>query len=237
MPNDKEKINLTPKDFSFICPLSMDELTPIEGGYHCDGCEKKVYDVSHMSKSEFKTLQEKTKDLCISFKKVTTVAVALGASGWVAAADTNSTTSSITIQQKSNSLFPYGVKGLATTDTHSTKSSSIIPKKYRSIFPYGVKVKVRRDGLSKVDVEKNTIEVPFSASHSDVKKVHHLMGKVIPKVHKKDTFKLEKVKITPKDTNKTNSINTLTPSVKCDIESSIDGGDNIAPPYEEENSN
>ena len=208
MPNNKEKINLTPKDFSFICPLSMDELTPIEGGYHCDGCEKKVYDVSHMSKSEFKTLQEKTKDLCISFKKVTTVAVALGASGWVAAADTNSTTSSITIQQKSNSLFPYGVKG-----------------------------KVRRDGLSKVDVEKNTIEVPFSASHSDVKKVHRLMGKVIPKVHKKDTFKLEKVKITPKDTNKTNSINALMPPVKCDIESSIDGGDNIAPPYEEENSN
>jgi len=86
MSNDK-KLDLTPKDFSFICPLNMDELTPIEGGYHCDSCEKKVYDVSHMSKSEFQTLQEKTKDLCISFKKVTTVAVALSTSAWVAADD------------------------------------------------------------------------------------------------------------------------------------------------------
>jgi len=85
MPNNK--INLTPKDFSFICPLSIDELTPIEGGYYCDSCEKKVYDVSHMSKDELTTLQKKTKDLCVSFQKVTTVAVALSTSAWVVADD------------------------------------------------------------------------------------------------------------------------------------------------------
>jgi len=171
MPNNKEKINLTPKDFSFICPLNMDELTPIEGGYHCDGCEKKVYDVSHMSKDEFKTLQEKTKDLCISFKKVTTVAVALGASGWLVASDDNAT------------------------------------------------------------------QVPFSASNSKIKQVHHTAGKVIKRIPKENTFKLEKVKITPKNNNDTNTTNALTPPIKCDIETSINGGDNIAPPYEEENSN
>ena len=171
MPNNKEKINLTPKDFSFICPLSIDELTPIEGGYHCDSCEKKVYDVSHMTKSEFKTLQEKTKDLCISFKKVTTVAVVLSTSGWVAASDDNLT--------------------------------------------------------------KKTFRDHNRTFHTE--KV--LMGFMAPQIEKENTFKLEKVKITPKDTNKTNTINALTPPVKCDIETSIDGGDNIAPPYEEENSN
>jgi len=87
MINNKEKLNLTPKDFSFICPITMDELTPIEGGYHCDSCEKKVYDVSHMTKDEFSTLQKKTKDLCVSFQKVTTVAVALSTSGWIVADD------------------------------------------------------------------------------------------------------------------------------------------------------
>jgi len=182
MSNDK-KLDLTPKDFSFICPLNMDELTPIEGGYHCDSCEKKVYDVSHMSKSEFQTLQEKTKDLCISFKKVTTVAVVLSASGWVAA--DNNITSLTNIQTKQNSYLPYGVKGM------------IVPIKQHSPFPYGVKGKIKR----------------------------------------RNTFKLEKVKVIPHDSNETNITNALTPPVKCDIETSIDGGDNVFIPYNEEKSN
>ena len=165
MPNNK--INLTPKDFSFICPMNMDELTPIEGGYHCDSCEKKVYDVSHMNKSEFQTLQEKTKDLCISFKKVTTVAVALSASGWVAADD-------------------------------------------------------------------NVTQAPFTTSNTQTKKVYRTAGKVLPR---KNTFKLEKTKVIPYDNNETNTTNALTPPVKCDIETSIDGGDNVFIPYNEEKSN
>jgi len=165
MPNNK--INLTPKDFSFICPINMDELTPIEGGYHCDHCEKKVYDVSHMNKSEFQTLQEKTKDLCISFKKVTTVAVALSASSWLAADD------NIT----------------------------------QAIF-----------------IDENRT---FNAKNA-------LMGFMAPPQKKENIFKLGKIKVIPHDNNETNTTNALTPPVKCDIETSIDGGEQYISPYNEE---
>ena len=87
----------------------MDKLTPVEGGYHCDNCEKKVYDVSHMTTSEFKTLQDTTKDLCISFKKVTTMAVMLSTSNWVAA--DNNISSLDKTQTNSYYHFPYGVQG------------------------------------------------------------------------------------------------------------------------------
>jgi len=168
MPNNTEKLDLTPKDFSFICPLNMDELTPVEGGYHCDNCEKKVYDVSRMAKSEFQTLQEKTKDLCISFKKVTTVAVALSASSWVAA-------------------------------------------------------------------DNNATQVPLIIKNSQEKKItYRHKGKPVPPQNKQNTFKLEKIKVIPHDNNGTNTTNALTLPMKCDIETSIDGGDNIAPKYNEE---
>jgi len=144
MSNDK-KLDLTPKDFSFICPLNMDELTPIEGGYHCDSCEKKVYDVAHMTTSEFKTLQEKTKDLCISFKKVTTVAVVLSTSSWVAA-DNNATQVPLIIKNAQEKKVTYRLKGKRIPRQIRNEKNTLMgfmapPQKKENTFKLG-KIKV-----------------------------------------------------------------------------------------------
>ncbi len=221
MPNSKEKINLTPKDFSFICPLSTDELTPIEGGYHCDSCEKKVYDVSHMTKSEFKTLQEKTKDLCISFKKVTTVAVTLGASSWITASDDNATQT------------PFSTSNSKVKTIHHTAGKVIkrIPKE--NTFKLG-KVKITPQNTN--NVKKNsTALMGFAMPPEDNtenlaqiivdNKETNTTNDLHPNSKIENIFGLEKI-FQPQDTNKTNTINALTPPVKCDIETSLEG-DNI----------
>ena len=72
-----ETINLSEKDFSFICPMKTKDMTAIEGGYFCGECNKKVHDVSHMSKDEYRQLVSKTENICVTFKKVATVSLAL----------------------------------------------------------------------------------------------------------------------------------------------------------------
>ena len=72
-----ESIELSEKDFSFVCPMKTEDMTVVDGGYFCGECEKKVYDVSHMAKDEYQNLVEKIDDICISFKKVSTVSLAL----------------------------------------------------------------------------------------------------------------------------------------------------------------
>ena len=72
-----ELIELSEKDFSFVCPLKTVDMTAINGGYFCDSCEKKVHDVSSMTKDEYRQLLSKTENICVTFKKVATVSLAL----------------------------------------------------------------------------------------------------------------------------------------------------------------
>jgi len=74
---NKEELTLTKEDFSFVCPMKTEDMTTIEGGYFCGECEKKVHDVSHMTKHEYETLVSKTENVCVTFKKVATVSLAL----------------------------------------------------------------------------------------------------------------------------------------------------------------
>jgi hypothetical protein len=74
------KLSLTKKDFSFVCPLDVDAMKAIDGGHFCDSCEKKVYDVSEFSTNQYQSLIENKKDICISFKKIATVSLALSLS-------------------------------------------------------------------------------------------------------------------------------------------------------------
>ena len=75
--SNEKQINLKEKDFSFVCPMKIEDMTIIEGGYFCSGCEQKVHDVSDMTQNEYKTLLEKTENVCVSFKKVATVSLLL----------------------------------------------------------------------------------------------------------------------------------------------------------------
>ena len=74
---ENEKITLSKKDFSFVCPLKTDDMTVVEGGHFCTECEKKVHDVSKMTQEEYKTLVVGTDNVCVSFKKVATMSLAL----------------------------------------------------------------------------------------------------------------------------------------------------------------
>ena len=71
------KIALEKEDFSFVCPLKVDDMTSVDGGHFCGSCEKKVYDVTNFSKDEYKSLLNSQKDVCISFTKVATLSLAL----------------------------------------------------------------------------------------------------------------------------------------------------------------
>jgi len=72
-----EPIALSEKDFSFVCPMKTEDMTAVEGGYFCGECDKKVHDVSGMSKDEYSQLLSKTENVCVTFKKVATVSLAL----------------------------------------------------------------------------------------------------------------------------------------------------------------
>jgi len=74
---NNEPIELSEKDFSFVCPLKTEDMTAIEGGYFCGECEKKVHDVSGMTKCEYDALVSKIDNVCVTFKKVATVSLAL----------------------------------------------------------------------------------------------------------------------------------------------------------------
>lgn len=83
-----ELIELSEKDFSFVCPVQTDDMTAINGGYFCDSCEKKVHDVSNMTKDEYRQLLSNTENICVTFKKVVTVSLVLGMAVCVSAAKT-----------------------------------------------------------------------------------------------------------------------------------------------------
>ena len=85
-PMSDNKIDLTEKDFSFECPMKSEDMLEVDGGHHCDKCDKKVHDVSNMTKNEYATFLEKEKNPCVSFKKIVTVSIALSLA---ACADSN----------------------------------------------------------------------------------------------------------------------------------------------------
>ena len=74
---NEEELNLTKEDFSFVCPMKTEDMTAIEGGYFCGECDKKVHDVSNMTTCEYDALVRKTENVCVTFKKVATVSLAL----------------------------------------------------------------------------------------------------------------------------------------------------------------
>ena len=84
MKKDNEKINLTEKDFEFICPVKTSDMTAIEEGYFCDKCDKKVHDVSEYTNNELNTLKTNNSGLCINFKKIVTTTLILNATLCVA---------------------------------------------------------------------------------------------------------------------------------------------------------
>ena len=72
-----EKVKLTEKDLEFVCPMKVEDMSQVEGGYFCGKCEKKVHDVSNFTKDEFQSLTSKNAHLCITFKKVVTLGAML----------------------------------------------------------------------------------------------------------------------------------------------------------------
>ncbi len=86
--NNNETIELNKKDFSFLCPMQIKDMRAVEGGYFCGECNKKVHDVSGMTKDAYHDLVSKTENICVTFKKVATVSLALSMAA--SATDTNS---------------------------------------------------------------------------------------------------------------------------------------------------
>ena len=71
-------IELNKEDFSFVCPMKTEDMSVVEEGYFCAKCEKNVHDVSTFTEKEFNVLKASNNDLCVTFKKVAVVSLALG---------------------------------------------------------------------------------------------------------------------------------------------------------------
>ena len=111
-----DKISLEKEDFSFVCPLKVEDMKSVDGGHFCEGCEKKVYDVSNFSRDEYKSLLGSQKDVCISFTKVATLSLAL----------TFSACSSVNSRPLVGKVTPtMDMKNVKSCDTNSTKSKVV----------------------------------------------------------------------------------------------------------------
>jgi len=111
-----KKITLTKEDFSFVCPLNIEDMNVVDGGHFCDKCEKKIHDVTNMSQEDFQTLKRNSENICVSIKKVAAVSLVLGLSacsspkpliGKVAAS--SPCDSNITKNNVNNRLTPFTV--------------------------------------------------------------------------------------------------------------------------------
>jgi len=159
--NDK-KITLDEEDFSFLCPMKTEDMTIIEGGYFCGECNKKVHDVSDMSKSEYEKLVEKTDDICISFKKIATVSLALSVAACASPEKSrkplmgkkkiNSKCVISKQEEHNNTLMPY-----ETTDTNQTKH--IIFKGRRKISSNHVPIKQEENNNTLISHEEDTSKI------------------------------------------------------------------------------
>jgi hypothetical protein len=142
----KNNIALSKKDFSFVCPLSTDNMTVIEGGHFCDSCEKKVHDVSDFTQEAYAKLRETSANVCISFKTVATVSLMLSLSacakpqevvGKVVSKDAkvirchipSSTDKNASSKVKNNPLKPYKpkVQNIEVKETFTTTAGLPAP--------------------------------------------------------------------------------------------------------------
>ena len=73
-----DNIFLEKEDFSFVCPMKTEDMKSVEEGYFCAKCEKSVHDVSIFTEDEFNSLKASNNNLCVTFKKVAVVSLALG---------------------------------------------------------------------------------------------------------------------------------------------------------------
>ena len=104
MKDDKIKIELSEKDFEFICPVQTKDMQVINGGYFCSECEKKVYDVSAYTQDEFDTLKNNHSGLCMNIKKIVTTTLILNSA--LCVASTSSLENSFG-SKRENKLAPF----------------------------------------------------------------------------------------------------------------------------------
>jgi len=139
------KIALEKEDFSFVCPLKVDDMNSVDGGHFCGSCEKKVYDVSDFSLAQYEDLLKSQKDVCVSFTKIATISLALSLSacssfksepilGKIVCSDKNSkscdSNNKLSKDKKSsNSLKPYKVKDSKTKIVTTTGEPLPIKKR------------------------------------------------------------------------------------------------------------
>ena len=114
----KNDLTLTKEDFSFVCPLKTEDMNTVDGGYFCGKCDKKVHDITNMAHEDFKTLQAKSENLCITFHKVAAVSLVLGLTACTSASENNTrligeiaspTACDANITQPSNRLAPFSI--------------------------------------------------------------------------------------------------------------------------------
>jgi len=75
--NNNTNIKLNKEDFSFVCPMKTEDMKAVEEGHFCEKCEKTVHDVSTFTEEEFSILKASNNNLCVTFKKVAVVSLAL----------------------------------------------------------------------------------------------------------------------------------------------------------------
>jgi hypothetical protein len=137
------KIELNKDDFSFVCPMKTESMSVVKEGYFCEKCEKKVHDVSTFTEEEFSILKASNNNLCVTFKKVAVVSLALS---FVAcsSAPSSHTTGKISLKEpcqaevdkkaiKDNRLRPFKVADKNKTIKMNHSAEIIISGEMRPI--------------------------------------------------------------------------------------------------------
>lgn len=119
---------LTDKDFSFKCPMSWDAMDDSANGKFCSKCRKEVFDLTHCSVDDVRSLQDKYGAICGSIRLTQAAAVALSLS----AAACNQTKPTMGTPRLIN---PSSV---TDKDTHGAASKPIPPRLMGEICPPSV---------------------------------------------------------------------------------------------------
>ena len=143
-----EPIELSEKDFSFVCPLQTEDMTVVEGGYFCGECKQKVHDVSGMTKDEYSQLVSKTENVCVTFKKVATVSLVLSLAA--CATESNNT--------KKLTGFPFEMKNDASKESNASESNN-------SLAPYNAV-----DKKKNIRIIRRTMGKPIRKNHQSTTK-------------------------------------------------------------------
>lgn len=93
---------LTDKDFSFKCPMSWDAMDDSANGKFCSKCRKEVFDLTHCSVDEVRSLQDKYGAICGSIRLTQAAAVALSLSAAACNLQVRTTGAPLPISPRSN---------------------------------------------------------------------------------------------------------------------------------------